>query len=138
MESIAEAADKAASRMRQLRSRMSDPAETTARVVPREIEPVSKAARVVRQDPETIEEMERQLQQLFEQTPGYAMSGSRLLHEIRGRVVDGVAERILAAWGAEGADAGMLEDEVVERLIVRVLERLRSGKSTPRIAENGK
>jgi hypothetical protein len=64
---------------------------------------------------ETPEQLERQLQQYFARTerpPGQ-------LGDIRSRVVEGVADRILGQWDQGSA----LEAEVVERLIRRVLER---------------
>jgi hypothetical protein len=64
---------------------------------------------------ESPEQLEQQLQQYFSrstpQTGGLA--------DIRNRVVDGVVDRILLQWEHGTA----LEQEVVERLIRRVLER---------------
>src|SRR5580692_5572335 len=68
---------------------------------------------------ESPEELEQQLQQYFATSvPAPQRPGP--LNEIRDRVVDGVAERILRHWSQGSA----IESEVVERLINRVLDRL--------------
>ncbi len=68
---------------------------------------------------ETPEELERQLQQYFATSlsPSHRAGA---LNELRDRVVDGVADRILREWQQNNA----LENEVIERLIDRVLERI--------------
>jgi hypothetical protein len=96
---IQQAAEKASLVIRGLQSRLrtrpSDPAE------------------------ESPEELEQQLQQYFATSvPAPQRPGP--LNEIRDRVVDGVAERILRHW----AQGSAIESEVVERLISRVLDRL--------------
>lgn len=70
-------------------------------------------------DPEdSPEELERQLQQYFSTSVPATRTG--LLNDVRERVIDGVAERILRHWEQNT----VLENEVIERLIDRVLERL--------------
>ena len=63
---------------------------------------------------ESPEQLEQQLQQYFARS-----SAAGPLAELRSRVIDGVVDRILRQWEQGSA----LEPEVVERLIVRVLER---------------
>lgn len=62
------------------------------------------------------EELELELEQYFART---APTEGRLA-EIRNRVVDGVVERILRQW----EDGAVLEPEIIERLIQRILDRL--------------
>ncbi len=68
---------------------------------------------------ESPEELEQQLQQYFA-TSLPAPQRAGLLNDIRDRVVDGVADRILHHW----AQGSPIETEVVERLISRLLEHL--------------
>ncbi len=68
---------------------------------------------------ESPEELEQQLQHYFA-TSAPAPRRTGLLNDVRERVVDGVADRILRQWGQGSA----IETEVVERLIARVLEHL--------------
>ncbi len=69
---------------------------------------------------ESVDDLERQLQAYFDRaTP--ASPRSKLLEELRNRVVDGVVDRILAEWANPGKASG-LGPEVMERLIERVLE----------------
>jgi hypothetical protein len=68
---------------------------------------------------ESPEELEQQLQQYFA-TSVPAPQRAGMLNDIRDRVVDGVADRILRQW----AQGSAIESEVIERLISRVLERL--------------
>lgn len=68
---------------------------------------------------ESPEELEQQLQHYFANSlPAPQRAG--LLNDIRERVVDGVADRILRHW----AQGSAIETEVVERLINRLLEHL--------------
>ena len=69
---------------------------------------------------ESVDDLERQLQAYFERaTP--TSPRSKLLDELRNRVIDGVVDRILSEW-ANPEQAGGLGPEVMERLIERVLE----------------
>jgi hypothetical protein len=69
---------------------------------------------------ESVDDLEQQLQVYFERaTP--TSSRSKVLDELRSRVIDGVVDRILAEW-ANPEQAGGLGPEVMERLIERVLE----------------
>jgi hypothetical protein len=76
---------------------------------------------------ESVDDLERQLQVYFERaTP--ASPRSKLLDELRSRVIEGVVDRILAEWVNPGQPAG-LKPEVMERLIERVLEEFQTGAS---------
>ena len=72
---------------------------------------------------ESVDDLERQLQAYFEHaTP--TSSRTKILDELRSRVIDGVVDRILAEWANPQHQAGGLAAEVMERLIERVLDEL--------------
>ncbi len=72
---------------------------------------------------ESVDDLEQQLQAYFERaTP--TSPRSKILDELRSRVIDGVVDRILAEWANPEQPAG-LGPEVMERLIERVLEEFR-------------
>ncbi len=78
---------------------------------------------------DTAANLERQLQEYFEIWPGEDRPETNRLTQIRNRVVDGVADRILRSWeSAPGGAATPFENEVIERLIDRVVEKLASSK----------
>lgn len=82
---------------------------------------------------ESEAEMERQLAAYFAHAG--ALSGTfdtaergRILDELRQRVIDGVVERILANWtNGRLGESSALREEVLERLIQRVLQQFGSG-----------
>lgn len=83
---------------------------------------------------ETSDDLEEQLQHYFNITNGKSESGasgadanaSPSLETIRDRVIDGVVEKIIREWEQPGSEArASLEGEVMERLVRKVLERLR-------------
>lgn len=76
-------------------------------------------ARMAEPGDESSDDLERQLQQYFATSPAPSQR-TPLLTDLRNRVIDRVADRILAHWEQNSA----LENEVIERLIDRVLERL--------------
>ena len=78
----------------------------------------------IRQAPagESIDDLERQLQAYFEDAAPTSPR-TKILDELRSRVIDGVVERILAEW-SNPQEPGGLAAEVIERLIERVLEEL--------------
>ncbi len=88
--------------------------------------------------PETAEalesesELERQLAAYFAHAsaPSSTVAASerdRILDELRQRVIDGVVERILADWtNGRPGEPSALRDEVLERLIQRVLQQFGS------------
>jgi hypothetical protein len=69
------------------------------------------------------EDLERQLHDYFER--GGDARDASALGEIRSRVIEGVVEKILRGWEQPRRGAPTrLQEEVVERLIERVLERM--------------
>lgn len=76
---------------------------------------------------ETLQDLERQLQRYFENAGkgAHGLSQTSILNDIRSRVVDGVVEKILREWERpKDGTATPLENEVIERLIDRVIQRL--------------
>jgi hypothetical protein len=108
---LAEAAERTRALIRGLRSRLKPDA---AGPVP---EPPAAAT----------EDLERRLYDSFEgaNRPEQRLPGANVPDQIRKQVIDGVVERILSAWDqpAQGGASG-IQDEVVERLIARVLGQM--------------
>jgi len=86
---------------------------------------------------ESEDELERQLQDYFSDHPfsDHAGEGApdsptrreRRMEDLRKRVLDRVADRILADWDQHPSGGSRrLRDEVVERLVERVLRRFQS------------
>jgi hypothetical protein len=104
---LAEAADKTAALLQGLQSRLNGNA-----VISRE---------------ETSDELDRQLREYFVAESGKAPSTSDagVLNQIHTRVIDAVADRILAGWESSGGrELGALEKQVIDRLAERILERM--------------
>ena len=96
---LTEAADKATAMLQDLQSRLNRP--PTARME------------------ETPEDLDRQLQEYFR-----AESGS-LPDQIRERVIDAVADRLLESWErGERRELGKLENQVIDRVADRILKRM--------------
>ena len=83
---------------------------------------------------ETSDDLEEQLQHYFNITNGKSASSGAgaganagpSLETIRDRVIDGVVDKIIREWEQPGSEArASLEGEVMERLVRKVLERLR-------------
>jgi hypothetical protein len=92
---LSEAADKATALLQGLQSRLS---------VHRE---------------ETPEDLDRQLQEYF------VASDTTVLDQIRERVIDAVANRILESWERDDhRQLGALENQVIDRVAERILERM--------------
>ncbi len=92
---LSEAADKATALLQGLQSRLS---------VQRE---------------ETSEDLDRQLQEYF------VASDTSVLDQIRERIIDAVADRILESWErGDRRQFGTLENQVVNRVAERILERM--------------
>jgi hypothetical protein len=74
---------------------------------------------------ESAENLEWELQKYFAAEVGPEISCRFPLNKLRQRVIDGVADKILAGWewGQEG-NATPLENEVTQKLIERIFERL--------------
>jgi hypothetical protein len=82
---------------------------------------------------ESVDDLEQQLQAYFDRaTP--TTPRTKILDELRSRVIDGVVDRILAEWANPQPGAG-LGPEVMERLIERVLKELSSGASNTSVVE---
>ncbi len=96
---LTEAADKATAMLQDLQSRLNRG-------------PVSRTE-------ETPEELERQLQAYFQSESG------NLPDQIRDRVIDAVADRILETWErGERRELGKLEHQVIDRVADRILKRM--------------
>jgi len=81
---------------------------------------------------ESVDDLEQQLQAYFNHASP-ATPRTKILDELRNRVIDGVVDRILAEWASPKPGAG-LGPEVMERLIERVLEefgKLAEASKTP-------
>ena len=135
---ISHAAEKAATLLRELQKRLpesGEPGEVSEGALIRELKSRVQAGRLdVAREPDepgepVPEEMERELADRFQRTSGELKLHGGLLNEIRGRVLDGVAERILRGWGMSDGRFGSIEDELIERLVGKVFEQLSSPRS---------
>jgi hypothetical protein len=125
--SVEEAAEKADSSIRQLQSLLMGQAveEVPKRDTrPLPISPMEGIAPML--DGELVA-LERELQEAFARQEAKANS-ARALYGIRGKVVDSVAENILREWGVR---EGGLENDLVNRLVRRVLELLKLTSEVP-------
>ena len=101
---LTEAADKTAALLQGLQTRLNRDTGSPSAAAPRE---------------ETPDELDRQLREYF------VASDGGMLHQIRGRVIDAVADRILASWErGERSELGALEKQVIDRLAERILDRM--------------
>ena len=101
---LTEAADKATALLQNLQSRLNrDPAS----------QPLPPSE-------ESTEELDRRLQEYFRAEPGGSIPD-----QIRDRVIDAVADRILENW-ERGArhKLGELENQVIDRVAERILQRM--------------
>ena len=133
---ITDAAEKAGLLIRGLQSRLRVRADQVV------VDPVYASEAV-----ENPDDLERELEELFkrsagaEPSPGASHAASSQpsplaspasrdeapFHELRERVVEAAAERIFEDWESHPETMPALEAEVVERLVRRILERLRGG-----------
>ncbi|MBZ5633617.1 MAG: hypothetical protein LAO55_10875 [Acidobacteriia bacterium] len=99
---LTEAADKATALLQGLQSRLNrDAAPSPSR------------------SEETPEDLDRQLQEYF------VASDAGMLDQIRERVIEAVADRILQGWErGDRRDLGALEKQVIDRVAERILERM--------------
>src|SRR6266852_3656570 len=98
---ITEAAEKTGLRIRGLQSRL-----------------LEGSGEVQEPPDDTTANLEKQLQEYFEYWPGEDSPDTSRLKQIRNRVIDGVAERILRGWERSQEGQGSpFENEVIERLI---------------------
>ena len=106
---LTEAADKATAMLQDLQSRLSrDPGA-----------PRADAARE-----ETPEDLDRQLREYFVAESG-KVPDIRVLDQIRDRVIEAIADRVLASWeNGDRRELGTLENQVIDRVAARILERM--------------
>jgi hypothetical protein len=72
---------------------------------------------------ESPEDLDRQLQEYF--VASEASSEVGVLDQIRERVIDAVADRILESWErGNRRELGALENQVIDRVAERILERM--------------
>jgi hypothetical protein len=134
--SIARAAQRTQSVIEDLQSRLtqvSQPGAHPEAAAPTADQPNSPRA----ESSESEDDLERQLLDYFsghpfsehpgESSPDSPARREGLMENLRKRVVDQVADRILAEWDQHGSGgASRLRDEVLERLVERVLRRFQS------------
>jgi len=109
---LTEAADKTAALLQGLQSRLSGAVAADKEIVARE---------------ETPDELDRQLRDYFVAESGKSPNASDagVMNQIHSRVIDAVADRILASWESSGGrELGTLERQVIDRLAERILERM--------------
>ena len=106
---LSEAADRTAALLEGLQSRL------------REAPPVADRPRG-----ETSEDLDRELQEYFGSESGKRPdSVPSVPDEIRDRVIEAVADRILECWGrGHRSELGALENQVIDRVAERILERM--------------
>jgi hypothetical protein len=74
---------------------------------------------------EPAENLEWELESYFAAETSKQVAALSPLHQIRKRVVEGVAEKVLNGWEwSQDGKVAPLENEVIERLVERVFERL--------------
>jgi hypothetical protein len=137
--SITSAAAKTRSAIEGLQEKLSEDAQGS---VPQYITAVPRKARDIGPG-ETDEDLERQLQSYFARASSSPRGGAsvttstrtQILDELRSRVIDGVAERILAEWACpQPGTSPTLGSELMERLIERLLEQLRKPAEISKVA----
>jgi hypothetical protein len=85
---------------------------------------------------ESVDDLEQQLQAYFDRAAP-TTPRTKILYELRSRVIDGVVDRILAEWAnpKPGSPSAGLGPEVMERLIERVLKEFRTEASNTSVVE---
>jgi len=141
--SIASAAAKTRSAIEGLQEKLSEDAQSSVpQSVPQYVAAVPRKARDIGPG-ETDEDLERQLQSYFARASSSPRGGAsvtsssrtQILDQLRSRVIDGVAERILAEWACpQPGTSPTLGSELMERLIERLLEQLRKPAEISKIA----
>jgi len=80
-------------------------------------------SRLNSQPTEDPEDLDRQLREYFVSSEPSSEAG--VLDQIRERVIDAVADRILESWeGGDRRELGALESQVIDRVAERILERM--------------
>jgi hypothetical protein len=113
--------------MRELQSRMRA-GDQKAGLLIRELQTARKSTVLPEVVDESPEEMEKQMQAYFERADSRPERITQSLHDLRQRVVDEAADRILRDWGLVSDDDDRIENEVIDRIVDRVIERLMSGE----------
>src|SRR5579863_974041 len=131
---IAEAAERTGLMIRGLQERLSEaskaPAPVTTEKPPAVGEPGAAQPPAANAEPTAApvgEDLEIELAQYFTLHEGRDAPPGGALEQLRERVVDGVAERILRQWERDGESAAFtaaFENGVLEKLIQRMFERL--------------
>jgi len=76
-------------------------------------------SRLNSQHPESPEDLDRQLREYF------VSSETGVLDQIRERVIEAVADRIMQSWErGDRRELGALESQVIDRVAERILERM--------------
>ena len=89
---------------------------------------------VASSEPETEADLESQLAAYFAQACCQAgVTDGSILEDLRKRVIDGVVQRIVEDWSKPGSPSA-IRDEVLERLIERVLQQF--GTSKPALRDS--
>lgn len=87
---------------------------------------------------ESTEDLEWELQKCFAAEAGPEVASRFPMNQLRQRVAEGVAEKILAGWEWSQDDmAAPLENEIVEALIERIFERLITARAQVRDVKAG-
>ena len=74
---------------------------------------------------EPTEDLEWELERYFAAETSKQVTALSPLHQIRKRVVEGVAEKVMHGWEwSQDGTVAPLENDVIERLVERVFERL--------------
>jgi hypothetical protein len=108
--SLATAAEKASLVIRGLQARLQQP-------------PLEPSPHPENVPAETSEDLERQLAEYFSKS--VQVPRSAILTDIRSRVVDGVAERILRQWERNASIEGAIVERLIERLVDRFVDPFR-------------
>jgi uncharacterized protein YPO0396 len=110
--------------------KLTEAAEKTTAVLQGLQSRLSREAGIRSAQPEVPDELGKQLEEYFAASslPAAAnQAPSAGLDELRSRVIEGVAERILRGWQEPGGRlSAAFKDALVERLIERVLDSLQS------------
>jgi len=80
-------------------------------------------SRLNSQHPESPEDLDRQLREYFVSSETSSEVG--VLDQIRERVIEAVADRIMQSWErGDRRELGALESQVIDRVAERILERM--------------
>ena len=102
---LSEAADKATALLQGLQSRLAGQRDTP--------------------HPESPEDLDRQLREYFVGESGKNSQDTSMLDEIRERVIDAVADRILQNWErGDHHEFGPIEKQVIDRVAERIIARM--------------